>query len=456
MKAKWIKKSLCLLLCFGLATTAIAQSNTPSILDRVQNVDDPELAELIRAAIENQAKFRQSSQEETLELTRKVTLSYTRIKLLDEQIEQVSRKIEAQTGPAEMRNELRLAKMELESKLLEEVADLRHVMGITPRHPFDKKPIESLSSWVFLRVLDQGVYVLNTLHPFQEYWGRRRYKSSGLQSEKEALDYVRERLKDPNNLPVRIDFYHTGEMSSAAKDLRGKVVSLIREANCQMEAEVSMKLIDWIGSDESTFFLRNGTISTLHAGGAGVQRPDGGSTPIVTGVVEPNDLDQNILWRLLHPSNVPLKFRIEYDEPSSKLARRTTDRVRSIAKDLGIGEVVEVERTLVEAVPETSFLGRWQAITKGEVDTISIQPTGVCVFAMSPGSRSSKAGVSVPGRWFLTPRKIIMDIKDKRDKNYIYRGYLDNEGNLVVERGIIFPQGSFKTGDRPTVFKKVY
>ena len=43
MKTKWIKKSLCFLLCLGMATAAMAQSKTPSILERVQNESDPEL-----------------------------------------------------------------------------------------------------------------------------------------------------------------------------------------------------------------------------------------------------------------------------------------------------------------------------------------------------------------------------------------------------------------------------
>ncbi|HCO94727.1 MAG TPA: hypothetical protein DIU00_12380 [Phycisphaerales bacterium] len=456
MKAKWIKKSRCLLLCLGLATAAIAQSNTPSVLDRVQNVDDPELSELIRVAIENQAKLNGLDQIETMELIRKVSLSYTQIKLFDQQIAEVSRKIEARTGPAEIHYELTLAKMELEAKLMTELANLRELMGIIPKHAFDKKPIESLSSWVILRVLDEGVYVLNCLQPFQGYWGRQRYKSSGLQTRNEALDYVREQLKDPNNLPIRIVLYHMAKMSNAAKILHSKVVSLVIEANCQMEAEVSMKLIDSNRSGESMFFIRGGTISTFHHSGAPLQRPDGGPKHLVTGIFEPNDLDQHILWRLYHPSNVPIKFRIEHDETSSKLARHTTDRVRSIAKDLGIGELVEVERILVESVPESAFLSRWTAITKGEVDIINIQPSGVCVFTMSPGSRSSSAGASVPGRWFLTPKEIIMDIKDKRDK-CLYRGYLDKEGNLVVEKGETNARGSLMTGaERQTVFKKVY
>jgi len=442
-----------------MATAAIAQGDTSSVLDRVQNVDNPELSELIRLAIENRSKLHKLDQRETMELIRKVTLSYTQVKLFDQQIAEVSRKIETRTGPAEIRYELTLAKTELEAKMMTEVANLRELMGIIPKHAFDKKPIESLSSWVILRVLKQGVYVLDSLQPFKEDWKRRRWRSAGLLSEREALDYVREQLKDPNNFPVRIDHSYTAEMSSATKDLHGKVVSLIREANCQMEAEVNLKLIDWVGLGESMFFLRNGTISTLHAGGAQLKRPDGGPKLLVTGVVEPNDLEQHIMWRLLFPKNVPLKFRIEHDETSSKLSKQTADKVRAVAKDLGIGELVEVERILVEAVPETDFLGRWQAITKGEVQIIDIQPTGVCVFTMSSGSKPIRGGMSVPGRWFLTPKEIFMDIKDKRSDGYwVYRGHLDKEGKLVVDRGEIHVEGRFgaESGKLPMVFKKVY
>ncbi|MFH1718715.1 MAG: hypothetical protein ABIF19_15270, partial [Planctomycetota bacterium] len=272
-----------------------------------------------------------------------------------------------------------------------------------------------------------------------------------------ALDCVRERLQNKANMPIRIVLYHTAAMRSSANDLRSKVISLARETNCQMEAEVSLKLIDEAGSGVSTFFLRGGTISTLHAGGAPLKRPDGASKPLVTGVVEPNELVQHIQWRLLHPGNVPLKFRIEHDEASAELARQTADKVRAVAKDLGISELVDVERILVEAVPETAILGRWQAITKGEAQRIDIQPNGVCVFVLSPGSEPIGGGMSVSGRWFLTPKEIYMDIKDKRDNYYVHRGYLDKEGNLVVEKGDIYPQGSISISSlRPTVFKKVY
>ena len=461
MQARWIKKSVCLLLCFGLAAVAMGQGDTLSVLDRVQNVDNPELGELIRVALENQVKLSKADRTEPLEIMRKVTVSYVQIRLLDQQIAEVSRKIKAENGPAELQYELMLAKTELEAKLMTELANLRELMGIIPRHPFEKQPIDTLNAWLSINVIGERVYVLDSLKPFGEYWARQRWKSVGLLSERETLDYIHERLNNKNSLPIRIDVYHTSALSSAAEDLRSKIVSLAKEANSQMETEVRTKLSAWTGSGVSTFFIREDTISTLHAGGVGLKRPDGGIKSLFTGVVEPNDLDQHILWRLTKPKNVPLKFRVEYDETSTALARQTADKESAIVKDLGIGEVVDIERALVDSVPETAFLGRWQAITKGDVQTIDIQPTGVCVFVKSPGSKI-RGGTSVPGKWFLTPKEIFMDIKDNRKDNNdgynVYRGRLDKEGNLVVNRGEILPQGSFHhiSYEQPMVFKKVY
>jgi hypothetical protein len=442
-----------------MATAAIGQSKTLSILERVQNESDPELGELIRAAIEREQKLPKPQQTEPLELIRKITVSYTQIKLFDQQIAEVSRRLEEVSGPAELRYELLLAKTELEAKLMTEVANLREVMGIVPRHAFDKQPIESLSSWVILRVLDQGVYVLDSLQPFNDWWARQRLKSLGLQSRKEALDYVREKLKDPNNFPIRIELCHTAEMSFAAKELHDKVVSLAIETNTQMEAEVSLTQLENLGWGVSSFFIRENTISTLHKKGP-IRRPDGGPGHLGTGVVEPNDLEQHILWRLLRPKLVPLKFRIEYDQTSSRLAKHTADRIRIIAKDLGISELVDIEKILVDLVPESDFLGRWQAITKSDIQIIDIQPTGVCVFAVSPGSKPIRGKMSIPGRWFMTPKEIFMDIEDQRNNYYCYyRGQIDKEGHLVVDKGEIHVEGRFGIlwdQGSTMIFQKVY
>jgi len=110
MRTKQIKKLLCVL-CLGLpvvlGAVAVGQSQTPSILDRAQKVEDPELGDLIRLAMENRPS---TDKNEVFEIVRQITQSYSQIKLLDLQIEQIAQKAEATRGPAEMRYELLLAK----------------------------------------------------------------------------------------------------------------------------------------------------------------------------------------------------------------------------------------------------------------------------------------------------------------------------------------------------------
>jgi hypothetical protein len=52
-----------------------------------------------------------------------------------------------------------------------------------------------------------------------------------------------------------------------------------------------------------------------------------------------------------------------------------------------------------------------------------------------------------------------MDIKDHREWYYFYRGHIDKDGNLVVDRGEIHSEGRFGKGwegDSTVIFKKVY
>ena len=177
MQARGIRVLLCLI-CLVLTSVSGAQNKTPSVLDRVQKVDDPELAELIRVAMENHDDLNQSAR---LDLIREVTRLYVQVKLLDQQIVEVTRKLEGETGPAEMRYELLMAKTELEAKRMTELADLRKVMGVMPRHPFDKHPIEALHSLLHLDPLEQGVVLMDTDLPFV-YWGVHQWQSGGLLS----------------------------------------------------------------------------------------------------------------------------------------------------------------------------------------------------------------------------------------------------------------------------------
>lgn len=447
MKAKWIKRLTCLFLCLGLVTAATAQSNTPSVLDLVQNLDDPELGELIRLAIENQAKFRSLTQEETLELTHKVTLSYTQIKMFNQQIQEVSRKIEATTGPVEMRHSLLMAKTELEAKRTTEVANLRKIMGIIPRHPFEKQPTKTLNTWLALNVIDERVYILDGLKPFHDNWAARRWKPAGLLSERETLDNIHKRLQSKDNLPVRIDIYYTASTKAAAEDLRDKIASLAKEAKAQMATELHMELSIWVGSGESTFYIRDGKIRTLYP--RAIQRPDGEPKPLVSGLVNPNDIEQHILWRLTMPKNVPLMFRIEHDEASALTGKQIAETARAVVKHFGIGDVVKVEEALVQPVPEAIFLGRWQAVADAEIRQIELLAGGQSQLMVRTGRTGH---TTKPAPWTLTTKEIFIDCGD----NGTYKGYINAEGNLFLDKGEIYPQGSWHDRGQPEMtFRKV-
>jgi len=443
--------AFCLSLPVVLGAVVMAQSQTPSILDRVQRVEEPELGDLIRLAIED----RPVSREEAFEIVRKVTQSYSQIKLLDLQIEQISQKAEATTGPAEIHYELLLAKAELESKRTTELANLREMVGIIPKLPLAVQPILTLNTYVSLQMIGERLYVLDCQKPFIDFWVVQRWKLVGFLSEKETLDYLGGKLKDADSLPMRIHIYYDPETGDAAKGLRNKIISVAKDTNSQMDTEVRLEEITFVGTGNSTFYLRQGEITTFYT--HAMQRPDGGSESLVTGLVDPKDLEQHILWRLTKPKNVPLTFRIEHDQASASLARQVADTAKAVVKRLGVGELADVKTARVEPVAETVFLGRWRGATRGDVHEIDVRPEGVCQVTMgdrfgkdkTPGA--IKAGTTVSGMWLLTTDEIVIDIKDRspHGSDYVYRGYLDEEDNLIVDKGIIYPQGSFHVSGEP-------
>lgn len=446
MQNGWMEKSLCLaFLCLpAVLVMGGGQSGTASVLDRVQKESDPELGELIRIAIVN----RKANEKDTPEIVRKVTQSYAQIKLLDQQVEQVARKIKAMAGPSEMQSELLLAEAELESKRTIELANLREIMGVTPLHAFGQQPTSALNTWMHLSVLNERVYVLDSVKPFFASWIEDRWKSAGLFSVKETLDCVRERLRDRKNLPIRIDVLHEAALSTAAEDLRVKIAALVKEANAQTDADVRTVAATWTIAHRTPFFVRDGKIITCYP--KPVRTPAGGPVRLSTGVVAPNDLEQHILWRLLFPGNVPLKFPLEYDEASAELAKQVADTIKAVAQRLGVSELVEVVGTLVEPVPMAGFLGRWQTGENADFQTIDIQPTGACLLTRGAGAESGKAGAAVSCPWILATKEIFLD----SDMHAVYRGRVNAEGNLIVEKGDFWPSGSWHGGVPPTIYER--
>jgi len=464
MRTEQIKKLLCVL-CLSLpvvlVAAAAAPGQTPSVIKRVQQVEDPELGDLIRLAMENRKSI---STEEAFDIVRQITQSFAQIKLLDLQIEQIAQKAEATRGPAEMRYELLLAKAELESKRATELANLRELAGIIPKLPLAVQPIETLNTYISLEIIGERLFVLECQKPFIDYWIVQRWKVAGFLSEKETLDYLRGKLGDADSLPIRIELYYSRETNDAARDLRNKIISVAKETKSQMETEVRLKsATDTVGDGNATFYLRQGKITTFYT--HAMQRPDGGPEPLASGLVNPKDLEQHILWRLTSPKNVPLTFRIEHDRASASLARKVADTARTVVKRLDIGELADVKMVLVEPVAETEFLGRWRGETRGDVHEIDVRPNGICQVTMgdrfgrdkTPGA--IKAGMTVSGTWLLTSDEIIIDINDKspHGADYYYRGNLEEDGSLIVDKGMIYTQGSFHVSGEPLqmILKKV-
>jgi beta-lactamase regulating signal transducer with metallopeptidase domain len=429
-------------------------SGASSLMDRLQREEDPELAELIRTAVAN---HQGAGEKEILEITRRVTEGHAQILLLDAQIAQVTHEIEATPASAETRGKLLLAKKEFEAKRMTEMGNLREIVGIVPKVPFDKQPTGDLNTWLNLQVLDQRVVVYDGLKPFQDYWAMWRENVAAVLSEQETLDYIRGRLKDRKNLPMRVTINYRAETRGAGERLRDAVLTVARETHTDMDVEVRLELIWWANSNmEAPFFCREGRIRTLYA--ASMARPDGSPNFLRTGLVDPNDLEQHVLWRLSYPGNVPLRLRIEYDQASAPMARQVAETVKTTAQRLGVADLVEVAQALVESVPETAFLGRWEALGKGYLQALEIQPQGACRVIVGEGSGAFRAGASVTGTWMPTCKEILVDIKDQASSGApcYYLVSINQNGNLVVDRTEIYTQGYFylaNTGQM--IFQKV-
>ena len=142
------------------------------------------------------------------------------------------------------------------------------------------------------------------------------------------------------------------------------------------------------------------------------------------------------------PKNLPLTFRIEYDQASISLASQVVDVAQAVTKRVGLSDLVKVAGVLVESVSESAFLGKRQALGRGIIQSVDIQPGGVCQALVGEGSRKFKAGMIVRGIWTWTVREILLDINDpvhgyEGSVPYLYRARVNEEGNLVVERGEI-------------------
>ncbi len=312
MKSKTFKNLIVFSCVFfilaGLTKNTIAKEET-SVLSRVQKIDDPELGELIRIALENintpeiqeLAKFRPEQPEykklksiiqlQELQTVRKVTEAYSDIKLLDSQIEQINKKINSSSSPEKLSYELILAKAELEAKLTDKLAELRETMNIIPIHAFGRRSVEQLNTWIKLDVIGEQVAVFNCSKPFNEIAYQMNHNFVKLMSRKEAFDYVTNNVKE---LPIRIDILRNTDGIELSEKLNKQIIDFIKDKNLEIQAEVHLD--DHIRTQPATsdLIIQDKIIGTTIDGSSNSR----GTRERLSGIIDPNGIESYIQRRL--------------------------------------------------------------------------------------------------------------------------------------------------------------
>lgn len=353
---------VCMCLILGPLAIAADSEKQGSVLKRLRSIDDDELGELIRIALANlpetkalmnppyrkgqterkELHFELRKAEETAKskAIRRVTEVYSQIKLLDTQIEHTEQKINSLKKNEAIQIELILARAELDARRTTKLAELREIMNILPKHAFGRKPVTTLNSWFKLDVIDDYVYILKCLKPYYYYRSFNRYGRYSetdpvkCMSEEDAIRYVHELIKKQDQLPLRVDISRNVAGSELSKQIRERIIKIVKNENMQLEVEVYLEeKASSGGVYKEDWFLKDGKIySSLSR-----LKDD---RPI-------NERGRNFGYYISgyfkKTGSLPVKFEIEYDAESKDLAFRANEVVKETAKKYGMTQFVEIE-----------------------------------------------------------------------------------------------------------------
>ncbi len=400
---------------FWLVLPLGAQPQTGSVLSRVQTIEDPELGDLIRVAIENCERTSRPPNER-LEIVQAVTESYARIKLLDEQIEQTARRAKA-GGATEVVGEMVLAKAELESKRMTELGKLRQIMGIIPAHAFGRRSVNELKTWLQLDVIGDRVIVWISRQPFDKEWRRMDYSLAGAMTKNTTLSYVASQLKGEDRLPIRIDIRRTVEGVPLSEQLESEIIQLIKKGNTQMQAEVHLEEVGR-GQAHFNLYVENARVG------------EHWDEPQVPGnhlrrIIDPNDLGAYVERLIRGPTRIPAVFTIEYVPGDDDAAGRVSHVVMETAKRVGIAEFVQVKSTLHEPTSWDLYTGRWEADSAGRVTAIELTLNPIRSVISYQDGRTNAAG----NGWRTEGKTLVIGAPETMEGN------LDSQGRLVITSG---------------------
>jgi hypothetical protein len=341
----------------GLASAATGERQV-SILNRVLKVEDPELGQLIRIAIENSpevkmlddyrlGRLRMTSEEyQTLagtveasrpKIVRSVTEIYAQIKLLDTQLDQLERKILSSKATESVQTEFLLAKADLEAKRTTELAKLREVMNVVPEHAFSRIPVKDLKSWLVLEAIDD-----DTIHVFKKsprgFEERERFsyydaKSVKMMPRNEVISFLRGFLRSEENRPVRIAICRNDAGSKSSEELYKQIIEMAERERLQMQVDVYLDPRIETGKQFSAYLCKG----QLFWG----RIPPEEEMPF-KGETEKYFYEKDMPGFFNSPTYLPLKLTINFDEESKEMALRIEKAVKEAAKKSGVEHLVEI------------------------------------------------------------------------------------------------------------------
>ena len=363
-------KRIWLVLVF-VAGLGLSLAHGESVLKRVTAVEDPELGEMLRIALENMPqvqklkeyeklsnsgpkeqilKFRAKVADARVELeqakvdtARVVTEIYSQVVLLDEQIDTTMRMYKkADIGAkGELATELLLAIAELKADRATALAKLRAAMNIVPKFAFSTKPLNMLNSRLKLCLINDSIYAYEYSWPFGKYDSKSKVRLLGKKTRAEIYELLRQLASDEKLLPIRIDISSTADASGNLGELRAAIVDVLEDAKVQIDAEVRIdgflhkRYTTEYEIIENKILTGQNVRETYRENGRNRQK-------WVPEKITTDEFVGKAIGLADRPWGLPRQYFLSYDEQSKDLAEKTKKAVMDAAKEKGVEELITV------------------------------------------------------------------------------------------------------------------
>jgi hypothetical protein len=311
-----------------------ASAEQETILERVTEIKDPELGELIRRALANSPGLEYDRAGKAT-LVRRVTESYLQITKLDEQIEETNRKIESSETSEADRVKLIKLRDELQTRLEKQLAELRETMNLVPQAKY-KHSLDAFNTWLAFDVTGaDSVCIFKYSKPFYEREPNSLDAAESPNTSKllkivtmtEAIEYLRGLVKSKIYFPIRIDIFRNSDGGEASEQLKKDIDWIVKSENLEwkeIEVFVDEQIRPKVGAMEV------------------IIKQDGVFQP--EGILLARGREDVIAWfksqldsKLTSPGGLPFRFYIQYNNESEDLAVKSAEAIKAMVDEMGLG-----------------------------------------------------------------------------------------------------------------------